>query len=1372
MKSLLQYLIESKGKPKKPKEVLSFLDNILNGKETESLDGYFESNGPRIYAFVTDKVKDAVKIGFTDQHPKKRIEQWADIYGRKEGEVTLLGHWSAEEFDDAGQRVFFYDHAVHKEVVSRGYDNVKAKEGKFDIEDLTDKGKEVLDLHYSKEFFRKYKKVIEGDTETAVELSEQLLADILKEMKKSIKEGKFKHKLYKYKTKDAADKNWGTPKSYRPTDLQKECIENGVKAIEGEKKNLLMAAVMRFGKTYASYDIVKGAGLKKVVVVSGKADVRKAWRDNINHQRFYKDFVFIEPGFTVEGKSDKYKSCITWTRPGDSRLTTEQVNSVDIQKYVDNGKTVIVFCSLQDLSGSIREMKDKHKGIFDMKYDMMIVDETHYGSHANAFGDITKLKDKNIADSDISDEQENERTEKEIKALDIKCDIRLQVSGTPYYILASSEMYATDACIISKVSYNDMMKARDEWEQNNKDKKKWQSPYFGIPTLHKIGLKLTKECREKIAEYGYDVKFDKLFEVRSGKFKNESAIRSLMKSLFGDDKGGQFAFLKNKSVEGSKVCNHTIIVLPRISSCEAMKKLLDDMHIGRDVKCIVNVNTFDKVKIGDLNDWLEENDEKGKKTVILTVNRFLTGVSMPLVDSMIYLKNAKSPQEYDQNIFRLCTRNTREVDDPDGDTPKYINKKENVYLIDFNIDNMFNMLVNSARMKANADNDVSIKHISDILEEELDTVNIFCEYGDDIGGKMKKIEKKDLMEIYTGYNKSSNISKIAESEAGMFSDLFRNAAFKKNMISDFTAKVMIGGGSKLTTAEQALQDQVDNTSDTEDTLDNLERPTGGSGEEAAVNQDASANADTSLATKSKNELIPPSKETDAELAKKKFIGVINSLLLYNICIDEPFTSLKDLLDDAKKDEVHEKMLIDFNIPVSALQRTYEIFAHENYVQNIDALLTRMSLLIENLEKNKDPMYFFDSISSLNKISDTEFATPQKVVSRMIDKLPRETYEKADSILLAYEKQAEFLIGLKEKFGKRIASKCKIIPSSKITEYIIKKMVKHLGTNNYIYNYKDIFEGPKMDKINEENILKENKGKKFDIILSNPPWGQSIHYEFTQKYLDLAHDVISIMPISIIKRNSKHFNKFKDVYNDRLYDVEEVDSSVFQSTNMQNCCIYCFKDKIDSLHIKYLDGKEENVNCINDKDYSGFTDYEKEIVKYLYNEKPNWVNGDFVKVGMPRKENIPYYTERILSKLPDDKVYMIVNATDGTNKVQPHFFFSSKVGQICDTKEELKKLLYERGGAVAHYMYFDNYKSAENCKNAMQRPLLRFPLSRTQSDQNLTAKHFNYIPDIDWSNDQTKTDEGILKLCGCPSDQCIKYVNYCNNVIKEADRKKP
>ena len=58
----------------------------------------------------------------------------------------------------------------------------------------------------------------------------------------------------------------------------------------------------------------------------------------------------------------------------------------------------------------------------------------------------------------------------------------LQVSGTPYYILASNEMLEDDSEIISKVSYTDMLKARDKWEEDNlakdDDEKEepWESP--------------------------------------------------------------------------------------------------------------------------------------------------------------------------------------------------------------------------------------------------------------------------------------------------------------------------------------------------------------------------------------------------------------------------------------------------------------------------------------------------------------------------------------------------------------------------------------------------------------------------------------------------------------------------------------------------------------------------------------------------------------------------------------------------------------------------------------------------------------------------------------------------------------------------------
>ena len=263
-----------------------------------------------------------------------------------------------------------------------------------------------------------------------------------------------------------------------------------------------------------------------------------------------------------------------------------------------------------------------------------------------------------------------------------------------------------------------------------------------------------------------------------------------------------------------------------------------------------------------------------------------------------------------------------------------------------------------------------------------------------------------------------------------------------------------------------------------------------------------------------------------------------------------------------------------------------------------------------------------------------------------------------------------------------------------------------------------------------------------------------------------------MPNSIVKRDSKHFKKFKDAYNDKLYDVEEVDSKLFEGTNMQNCCIFCFKDHIDGLHIKYLDGKEENLKCINEKDYSGFTPYEKEIVKYLYNEKPNIVEGTHGLNGKSIKKDIIGFANKLLSKLPDGKAYLICNATDGTPSGRwTHRFFSSKVGQIFDNKEDLKKWIINNA-KMCHYMYIDSVIAAKNIKLAMQRPLLRFSLIYTQTDQNMKpSKHYIYIPNINWEDDKVKTDEGILELCGCSKEKAKEYSKYCKEKIEKFDNNK-
>ena len=178
MKSLNVIINEARKEAKNFGKTL--LDGVLNGEidDAKEFTTFIKPNGPVIYAFTTNKVKDAIKIGYTDQHPEKRIAQWAEIYGREPGDVVTLGYWSAEEFDKAGERVFFWDHAVHNKVAKAGFLNVKKEE--FE-QFLSDEGKKLITVHYSKEFFRKYKTLLDGK-QTSDALTKDLLADIIDEL--------------------------------------------------------------------------------------------------------------------------------------------------------------------------------------------------------------------------------------------------------------------------------------------------------------------------------------------------------------------------------------------------------------------------------------------------------------------------------------------------------------------------------------------------------------------------------------------------------------------------------------------------------------------------------------------------------------------------------------------------------------------------------------------------------------------------------------------------------------------------------------------------------------------------------------------------------------------------------------------------------------------------------------------------------------------------------------------------------------------------------------------------------------------------------------------------------------------------------------
>lgn len=1240
VKGIATFIKEARNKKEQEEnaEGIGILDQILNSEsDTETLIDEFTKefirpNGPCIYAFITDKVNDAVKVGYTDQHPEKRIAQWKEKYGKNEGEVTCIGYWSSEEFTSRGERVFFWDHAVHKKLSGKKFKQLTDE--KDFMASLTDAGKNIANIHFSREFFTKYKVLWDGtpDPEDREELSAELLRDLIAEMKHNIQKGTPDFKTYTFDKEGntsthEADALWGAPDTYTDTSLQKKTIEKGVEAIKAGKKNLLMAAVMRFGKTHATYEIIKKAGLKRVIVCSAKADVRASWRNDINHKDFYDKFVFVE-----------VKDAFTWkvTAEDKGRLVTKVVNIYEGQDPLEDYKdrTIIYFFTLHDLGGSIGKLKEKHKGIFDKEFDLMIVDETHYGSHANTFGDVTKLgreeiQDDEETDTSISDEQEiNKQVQDRLKGLKIKYKAVLQVSGTPYYILASNEMIKDTAEIISDVSYSDMLKARDEWLEKNPDEDPSKSPYFGIPTLHKIGLRLTKECRKALKDKSYTDNLTELFKTKNGKFIYEKAIRELVRALFGDGKGDTLAFLKNKTVEGDKVCRHTMMVLPRIAACAAMEKLLNEM-IGRGNRKVFNiVGAEGKIQqakdVDDLNRKLEELDEKGHNSIVLTCVRFLTGVSMPLIDSMIYLKNANSPQEYDQNIFRLCTRHVKTVKNTDSEfTQKKVNMKENVYLIDFNIGNMMRMVANSARMKAAAEGNPTTERIKELMKQDLDTTPIFCESSDEIIGKMKKIDSKDMMEIYTNYNKNKSIADIVNDEIDLFDNMFNSFEFQEVM-----REIDIEGDK----SKNGIS--VDQDSDAEE----IDLPD----DKKSLSDFAKDKIDSHIGeeTGDKKEL-----KKIFQLTKEKFKAITKALLYCNICLDEPCSDLDEMMKRVKSDKEFKTMIYEFNVPLEDFYRAYKMMS-TGYKQAYNGMLTRMVLLAQDTSKEGYEK-FMTALKGLGRIDKNEVITPETIVDKMIGKLDESEYEKAESILIVNDKQGEFFYGLHKKFDGKYDDKIKIVPSSQVGRHLTIKALKTLGVKNYrttetssnrnfakqniyindiIIDLEDYDKSGKIDvkdflDMTNEEILKKNGGERFSILIMNPPYDKSLHLKFLEKAIKISDKVINISPVRwlqdpYVRTHKKHF---VETVGDNIIDLETFDqdtaAKLFNARLSFDLGIYiCSEDHKDKKfdiddYSNTIDGV--NVKTILDKIKEGYSKSLDDACEW--NKNDGWrVRVDFIR----------------------------------------------------------------------------------------------------------------------------------------------------------------
>ena len=583
------------------------MSDFDDSKIKEIITGRVE---PHIYSFQTNTLPNLLKVGDSYRPVEERLDEWRRHYK----DLTEVSRHKALVSDN----IFFRDHSVHKYLEANGTVRIGI-----------DKDNGI----YSNEFFDS----INGE-DVAV-----AVRDVIDSYGVP---GKY---AYYDSLKDRIELHYAREKDFLPRDNQLEVINNFSNAVRNGRSNLLMYAVMRFGKSITSMWCAKEIDSKLTLVVSAKADVRSEWKQTVESHKDFTGYRFMESAdLTPDMNFNEIFDAEFYTGDAKKEICTN----------------IVLFLTLQDLAGSAREVKDHHEILKKINPDLLIIDETHFGARAQVLGKI--LAGIELSEEDVESLKDTDGIDElgRIQGLQpINAKVKLHLSGTPYRILMGSEFDKED--IIAFVQFSDIYESKLKWSADNLDKNEWNNPYYGFPQMVRFAFNPNESSRKKL-EVIPGAKPSEIFAPvdtsKSGNyetFAHEQEAIDLLQVLDGSKEDSQLlGLLDHPSVKSGKLTRHVVIVLPKRASCDAFKKLIrerGDLFKNLSQYKVLNISGHNAAltKPEQIKAAITEAEKNGEKTLTLTVNKMLTGTTVPEWDTMIYLKATVSPQEYDQAIFRL-----------------------------------------------------------------------------------------------------------------------------------------------------------------------------------------------------------------------------------------------------------------------------------------------------------------------------------------------------------------------------------------------------------------------------------------------------------------------------------------------------------------------------------------------------------------------------------------------------------------------------------------------------------------------------------------------------------------------------------------------
>lgn len=492
------------------------------------------------------------------------------------------------------------------------------------------------------------------------------------------------------------------PEQVRAVEVTEAYFQANSKNLTGKAPHFLWNAKMRFGKTFTSYQLAKKMSWKRVLVLTYKPAVEKAWRVDLESHEDFK-------GWKFKGKEDPVPN-------------------------LENDSPLIWFASFQDVLGHDEKgnPKVKNEGLYLVDWDAVIIDEYHFGAWRDAARAIYLADaesgsegDKSEAGVEDTPDLEDGFVEGLEHTLSLSVDNFLYLSGTPFRALTEGEFLEDQ---VFNWTYSDEQRAKKDWTSAS------PNPYLSLPKMHLLAYEMPESLKEIALNNLSEFSLTEFFRVDKGskppKFIHENEVQKWLDLLRGQDLSDLWTVVSTSTrpplpFEDANLLNalqHTVWYMPSVDACKAMHDLIRQTRnkFFNDYDVVIAAGSqagMGEKALGPVEKAIGSVPQNSK-SITLSCGKLMTGVTVPAWTGIFMLRELKSPESYFQAAFRVQSPwSYKYVNTDEGGVSEAV-VKEHCYVLDFSPNRSLRLIVEYAtklRSAAIADMDEE-KALTDFME--------------------------------------------------------------------------------------------------------------------------------------------------------------------------------------------------------------------------------------------------------------------------------------------------------------------------------------------------------------------------------------------------------------------------------------------------------------------------------------------------------------------------------------------------------------------------------------------------------------------------------------------------------------------------------